>query len=580
MPFSLAKSARREWGGPLTVALVACAAILGEIDPGGDYPSLAAGPGMTVDESLNVEHGVRTAVAIPTLIRGELSLVETFGEKEDSPQRIPALNYYLPDYPPLGRLWIGVFHNTAVELAPPADHPAPFVVAAARTGSAVAFGLTVLLVGWAAARWYGPVAGWVASIALVLMPRVFGHAHLASLETITGLAYAAAVISIGAFWSGKRPPSWKAVFFTGFLFGLVLLTKIQAVMLPIPIAAWAFYRHRFKAVLPILVWGITGTVILFAGWPWLWLDPVDHILKYVAGATDRVTIKVWYLGQSAADREVARHYAAVMFLTTVPAASQILGIVGLFVRRLAGNGEANPDSDRAREGLLAVCILFPLLLFAVPNVTVYDGARLFLVVFPLWAILIGRGGAIAIDRLSRRYSRRAAVAVCTVVFAIQCAALVAIRPYYLSYYNAFVGGLWGAEKLGFEPTYWSDSLSRDFLREVSQHVPANATVDVSPVLHRLQLTGMLENSPDLRKRGIKLRGYDDSKHGPAEYLIVFRRRADLSSEIDPPTNATPLVEVRRQGVLLAVLYRMGESREARDESRESRVQRPESRVEG
>ena len=215
MPVPFSRSARHEWGGPLIIAILSCAVILCEIDPAGDYPATAEGPGLTIDESLNVEHGVRTAVAVPGLIRGDLSVIEAFGEEEDFGGRIPNLNYYLPDYPPLGRLWIGVFHNFAASLVPPDDHPSMFIVACARTGSVVAFGLTVLLIGWTAARWYGPTAGWIASIGLVLMPRVFGHAHLASLETLIGLAYAATVIGVAAFWSGKHPPTWKAVIVTG-----------------------------------------------------------------------------------------------------------------------------------------------------------------------------------------------------------------------------------------------------------------------------------------------------------------------------------------------------------------------------
>ena len=205
--------------------------------------------------------------------------------------------------------------------------------------------------------------------------------------------------------------------------------------------------------------------------------------------------------------------------------------------------------------LLAICIAFPLLLFAVPGVTVYDGSRLFLVVFPLWAMLIGRGGMLVVDRLRKRFSAKNCFSICAIAVAIQTATIVTVRPCYLSYYNGFVGGLWGAEKIGLETTYWGDSVSRGFLQEVSEQVPANTTIDVSPVLHELQLPGLIENSPILRNHGIRLRGYDEDRNKPAKYLIVFRRRADLAKNLDPPENATLLAEVRRQGVLLAALYR-------------------------
>lgn len=545
------QSARREWGGPLVVAVLATGAILCSLDPAGTDPSLPQGPGLTLDESINTEYGVRLSVAVPELIYGGLTVAEAFGEKEDLPDAKPRLPYHLPDYPPLGRLWLGCWHNLALSLAPPTENsPPPIVIARARTASAIAFGLTILLVGWAAARWYGPGAGWWAAISLVLMPRVFGHAHLASVETVMGLTFAAAAIAFAAFWSRERPPTWKIAALTGAILGIAFLTKIQAVLLPIPITLWAVVRFRQRAIGPLVVTGLVTAIVFLCGWPWLWLDPIEHTRGYLLGATDRVLLKVFYLGESYADREVPRHYSLVMFLTTVPIGLQLLGACGLCCRRNAAT------DNRSRDRFLAACIAFPLLLFAMPGVTVYDGARLFLVAFPLWAILIGRGGVVVWERICHRFSAKTAACCCLLFVAIPLTSLLTIRPYYLSYYNGSVGGLWGAEKLGFEPTYWGDSISRDLLRDACEAVPERAKIDVSPVLHPRQLPVIIEQSPILRKRGIELRGYDPSKNGPAKYLLLFRRRADLSPEVDPPKNAKLLAEVRRRGVLLAALYEM------------------------
>src|SRR5690606_16471190 len=123
-----------------------------------------------------------------------------------------------------------------------------FVTAAARFGSAAAFACTVFLVANFATQRYGRTAGLVAAAGLVFMPRVFGHAHFAALESMIGLFYTATVLK---FASGLEPPQsneptnskkrvrtpqqtqpslWVAGV-AGLLFGLGMLTKVQAVLL-------------------------------------------------------------------------------------------------------------------------------------------------------------------------------------------------------------------------------------------------------------------------------------------------------------------------------------------------------------
>jgi hypothetical protein len=127
----------------------------------------------------------------------------------------------------------------------------------------------------------------------------------------------------------------------------------------------------------------------------------------------------------------------------------------------------------------------------------------------------------------------------------------------LSYYNVAVGGLGGADRLGMELDYWGEAVTRDFLEQVVHTVPAGAHIDVTPVLlpHGMQTDEMLTQSPLLRRRGIVLSAYDADAPRHADYLLVFRRMADLSQSLREMTARTPpLVAVRRSGVLLAGLY--------------------------
>ena len=566
---------------PAIVAAGAVVLIFLAIDPSGVYPNRFDGPGITLDEIFNVREGVRLEIATTPFLLGEISLAEAFGEQDDVPHG-SQLGTHLADHPPLGRLWIGICRRLTKSIAPPADADQLLLsIAAARTASALAFGVLVFLIGYIATQWYGRTAGLVAALSVVLMPRAFGHAHLATLETMTSLTYAGAILSVAHLWGKPRflgprddvirseenlpsfqlndrnyelvLPRFKTCVLTGVLFGLALLTKMQAIFIPVPIVLWAWIHWKYRSIWPLLVWGCTGLLVFFAFWPWLWLDPIEHFIEYFGRTSNRLTVHAWYLGFQYDDVEVPWHYPFVMFLITVPLGLQLLGLNALI-----------PGTKIRwqpwREWIVLVAILVPMSVFAIPGIAVYDGVRLFLVVFALWAILIGAGFVSAWEWLTKRVSRPTSIAAATLFFAIQGYGIIMHCPCHLSYYNLAIGGLRGADKLGMEPTYWSDSFTAGFQREVVDSVPEGATIYVAPVLHQFQLNVLFEQSPILRKHNIQLRPFTEPGSEEAEYIMVFYRKADLQLSLRRPgKNIMRLAEVKRQDVPIAALYRRDNS---------------------
>ena len=515
---------------PAVVAVTVWLAVVGALDPAGDYPDRMSGPGLTIDEIFNVELGV--------LMVDRLLDVDLLGYAREAAR--------LPDHPPLGRLWIGLCHEAALIADTPRHEHSAVVVACARTASATAFALLIYLVGTCAARWYGTAAGICAAVALPLMPRVFGHAHLAALETTLNLTWTASVLSLATWWSTADPPPRRTLVLTSLLFGLALLTKIQAIFIPLPLVVWAIIRWRQRALLPLAIWGGIGLLVFFLGWTWLWSDPIGNFSRYFANAAQRASIQVWYLGRAYADVSAPWHYPWVLFLTTIPVGLLILGAWGLRVGEL-------PLWKSPRESFLAGCMFFPLIVFNLPGGAIYDGERLFLIVFPLWAIWVGRGAAAVLTTLRRRWSLRVSSGVLTIVFACQAVGIWSTAPCYLSYYNLLVGGLPGAVRLGLAPTYWGDSLTRDLLQQTAK-LPPGTVVACSPVLHTFQLPALIGQSPQLRAQSIEVREYG-APGVHARYVLYFTRREYLPAgwTDGPPTGAV-IAEVRRQGVCLAALY--------------------------
>lgn len=542
------------WIGPLLIALAAWGLTVIAVDPGGEFPDMPGGPGVTLDESFNVQQGLflkRAAGQYGWSLLNPFKIQEIFDD--------PA---YLPDHPPLGRVWLGVSHDLAASFTPAKPNPQGWSLAHARFGSATAYALTIFLVGWAATRWYSPSAGICSSLALLLMPRVFAHAHLAALETVMNLTYTMTALAVAAWWTGSNPPTKRAALLCGFLWGLAMLTKMQGVLLMVPIGLWGVCYWRQRAIVPGVLFGVAGALTLFLLWPWLWSHPVDHLQEYLGRTTDRSINKVWYLGETYIDHadenvpELAEyavvpwHYPLVMFAVTVPLGCQLLGLLGLFSKS-EGKRWDGPQQ------VVVFCLLVPILIFCLPSVAVYDEVRLFLVAFPLWAIVIGRGAAIAWNWLSDTAGVFGKFIWLTIFLLMPSISLVAMHPCQLSYYSFGVGSLRGAEQAGFEPTYWGDSIHRDFQKQIVAEIPEGSRVGVVPVLHQFQLADLSSQSHIFREHGLQLVPYDPHMENPPRYLLTFYRKADHSQQLTEILESSELVvSYQPQGVILAALYRL------------------------
>lgn len=530
--------------------LAACAVFLlvaVELDPTGTFDWLPPGPGLTVDEVLNTQQGVRTAIGLRAWLSGEVSWAQLFGHAAELGPDAP-LGYHAHDYPPLGRYLIGLAHAVVTTFAYPSQWETPFIIAAARFGSAIAFAATFWLIVRFGASQFSPLTGWTAGVALLLMPRLFGHAHLASLETMTGLFYAITFLAIARRWRPAQPISNAAAALAGFLWGLALLVKIQAILIPLPVTLWAFYYWRLTAFRPLAIMALVGLATFFLGWPWLWFDPLNHFWEYFAQTTDRATLPVWYMGQVWSDKKVPWHYPWIMTFATTPLVLLLLAAWGL----LGGTPLAWRDP---RFQLITGGILTPLVLFSLPGVAVYDGSRLFLVIFPLLALLIGHGAQHAWKFLQPRFGTRPALLLASLALAGPLLTLATTRPVYLSAYGWSVGGLAGADALGFERNYWADALTTDFVTQAVEAIPEGGTLAISPILHPFQLDDLRTQTPLIRARNLRLVEWGTPEAQAANGLLIYERLASLPPRlVTELATRTPRATLARQGVVLAAFY--------------------------
>ena len=484
------------------------------------------------------------------------------------------------EHPPFAKVLMG-FSQIALGGSP---------LLASRLAVAALFAVLVEMVfsfGW---RHFGELAGAMAAASLVCMPRVFGHAHLAALDVPMAFAW---FLAVAAFARAIERGSHRAAALAGACFGLALLTKINAIFLPIVFAAWGLAFHRRRALVP-LAWTLgLGVVVFVAGWPWLWPDVPGRILAYLR-PTWRVSIPVKYLGTVWSDKAAPWHYPLVMSAVTVPAGVLFLAVVGLVVAARAFLRDRH-------HSLVLANLAVTLGVFVLPGVPKYDGVRLFLPAFPFLALLAGIGGVRCWEWVARRWPRRPwrPLLATAAFFLSQLVGIAWFHPCELSYYNALVGGLWGAEKLGFETTYWHEVVGPSLFRWIRRCAALDKRVartlpwEVRAALEsRLRTTPprplvvafypvgeMVVLGPEPRGRHIpdlyeelylnvprplgiravrleRARAYD---------LVVLNGREAMMRRHFPAAwrlfrRGRPLVAVRRQGVTLAAIYWRDEAR--------------------
>jgi 4-amino-4-deoxy-L-arabinose transferase-like glycosyltransferase len=420
-----------------------------------------------------------------------------------------------------------------------------------RLSSLLMFGLLVALVtGWTA-RLTRPAAGVAAGLALILMPRVLGHAHVAATDMpLTLFWFVATMAAFFYVHEGRR----RWIVLAAVALGLGLATKFTAFLLPVPLAAWMLLMARTRRSVVVCVYGLALAMLVSvlvnpAAWP----DPIGFQRRLIAESLSRemhVPISTYYAGQVFAFG-APWHHAIVLTGATLPVATIALAVIAL--KTVIRRGRTRPLAT-----LCVVQIAFWWGLMALPGSPNHDGVRLWLPMFPFVAVMAGIGFGMLVGALTR-WTGAARVSGGEIAVPLLLGALyftppalgtVRASPYYLSYYGELVGGASGAARWGFEATYWLDAVTASFREEVNRTLPRGARVVAHPNAEyytQLQDLGLLR--ADLRFR----------QAPPADYLLLLGRRAMLEGGWEAVYRGTrPLLAAELDGVELIGLYEWSE----------------------
>ena len=241
------------------------------------------------------------------------------------------------------------------------------------------------------------------------------------------------------------------------------------------------------------------------------------------------------------------HNTIVLTAITTPVLIVVLGLVGIVTTLVRAR--------TARDDLiwpLSWSIL--MIVRALPNAPGHDVERLLLPSIASLSVLAGIGVGWLADRLQSGRLFLVAPVVAGLAIGECLLGIVQTYPYNLSYYNLAVGGLPGAERLGFEETYYLETIGPEFLTLGAPAIagPAGgAQLPARPVeYHDPPRLGRLSQE----RQGRALEPDGASRLRPPAQPGHLRPLRLVAGRTWPPD-----LRVRRQGVDLLRVYPFAES---------------------
>jgi hypothetical protein len=441
-----------------------------------------------------------------------------------------------PEHPPLMKVLYGVswraFHRCDCTGPDRGLHPHPVLgkhltlPLFARESTAFRFpamlfaGLGAALVFLFARRLVGPAPAVAAAVLSVAQPHYFFHAQISAFDApVTTMA-----MLVGyAYWKSLRSPRWAIL--CGVFYGLALATKHNAWLMPFFLLGHYLWIRRGdlrlrrfpRPPLAFVAMAVLGPLILFAVWPYLWPDPVGRVRWYVLRHLQHEHYNFEYLGLNwnlpprAWDLKLLRAtFPFVSTALTVPVTTLVLAIIGGVAlarsRRAEAAGRppavlADPapltdrpswlrpgaDVDRAPGAFLAVQIIGPIAILAIPSAPIFGGVKHFLPAMPFLAIAAAVGLRWLSGVVQAVVARPAAARALPAALAVLVCAPAVVEtqrstPDGLSHYNLLAGGFAGGASLGMNRQFWGYSVL-PMLGWIATQAPGGAPIYWHDVLH-------------------------------------------------------------------------------------------------
>lgn len=306
-------------------------------------------------------------------------------------------------------------------------------------------------------REHGLFVAAIGVVSLFTMPRLFAHAHFASID---GPLTACWIMTWATFdWARRSNIGCLA---WGVLLGLTMSCKFTGWLSIAPFLIWSLvYRDRDNWRVCV-IGGLIALITFVDVNPALWDDPVSGLQQFFSlnlhRADHGLNIPIQFFETRYDMHHPLPWYnSAVWLVITVPVVTVLLAGLGCIKAIFCWRRDAQTI-------LLVMQVAILTVVKALPLTPPHDAERLFLPSFAFLAPLAGIGGAGILDS-GRTANWSAWIPKTMLLLALIPAALETTwyTPQWLSYYSPVIGGLKGAARAGMEPTYYWDGLDHDVI---------------------------------------------------------------------------------------------------------------------
>ncbi len=415
-----------------------------------------------------------------------------------------------------------------------------------RLSSCFLFAVIIIVVFRIISKEINLTAGLFAACSLAVMPRIFGHAHIAATD-FPMMAFW--FFSVVGFYKGLSDKRWAWGF--AILLGLALTVKFTGFLIPIALILYGFVTRDIRAWQNFKCALIISPMIMIAMNPTWWTNPFirlyENFFELFITRSEFAAFPTYYLGTTY-PFDLPWHHALVLTLVTVPTPILLMSFFGLGMRIRA---LFHPGWSSL---FLWQLILFYFIL-TLPFTPNHDGVRLFLGVFPFIACFAGLGFNLSVQWIIQKSAQfkylvltrtKISIFLFGILLLPSAFHLVRIHPYYLESFNLFAGGISGAHKLGFETTYFLDTLTPEVRKEINM-LPDGVRVAPLNLPYRYFVF--------LREKGLLKKNLIVSKVDQADYWVMVPRQGFFTESIwELYLHGKPKFTATLEGVPLAFIF--------------------------
>ena len=402
--------------------------------------------GLAWDEPLFYDYGeaLKYAYTPANWFSGEFDITQSFGSSgSDHANRGPA--YLLVAMPFISLLkWLGLDSASAWHLV-----------------NFLTFNLGVYLLYRLASKWMKKESALASAALFAFQPLLWGHAFI-NPKDIPFLTFFLGSVVFGFELIDKwntNPQSTNLpipqlpitdLLLASFFLGIATSIRILGPLAAILVLLYALAQEvKFLDILrKPLIWlyASLSLAVMFAAWPYLWLNPLEKFIEVFIFMSDNPTqLNVLFAGENYQAGEVPRRYFPTLLAFTLTEPAYLLIAFGVL--------RSFWKSDTKQKLTIAILLAWFGILLAyilLKRPAMYDGYRHFLFILPPLFIFAGFSFEFLFNLLKQNW-QKFVLALCILAFGIL--PIIQLHPYQYAYYNNLAGGVGGVFR-SYETEYW------------------------------------------------------------------------------------------------------------------------------